>query len=152
MSQVADSIWIRASTEAVYDFAWRPERATEWIAGMIGIADVRPGNSETGLGYRFAWTYRMAGLTFHGINEVIEAERPRRMVEQATGDLDSTWTWIFTPEAGGTRVRLTVTYTPPFGVPGRLLDPVVLRSLNRRALQRTLANLKQILESCQEPA
>jgi len=146
MGVVSGTILIRRPPEAVYDLAWRPERATEWIVGMVAAGNVRPGDPATGLGCRFDWTYRMMGFTYRGQNRVVEAERPLCLREESSGDLVSIWAWRFEPLEGGTRVHLTVTYAPPLGWLGRLLDPILLRGLNQRALDGTLANLKQMLE------
>lgn len=146
MGVVSSTIFIRRSPEAVYDLAWRPERASDWIVGMVATENVRPGDPATGLACRFDWTYRMMGFTYRGQNCVVEAERPLRLREESSGDLVSAWAWRFESVAEGTRVHLTVTYTPPMGWLGRLLDPILLKHLNQRALNGTLANLKRLLE------
>lgn len=146
MGIVSQAILIHRPPEAVYDLAWQPERATDWIVGMVATGNVRPGDPETGLGCRFEWTYRMMGLTYRGQNHIAEAERPLYLREEGSGDLISTWVWRFEPVEGGCRVHLTVTYAPPLGWLGRLLDPILLKRLNQRALDGTLANLKQLLE------
>ncbi|UCC62932.1 MAG: SRPBCC family protein [Anaerolineae bacterium] len=146
MGIVSQTVLIGRPPEAVYNLAWRPERATDWIAGMVATGNVQPGDPVTGLGCRFDWTYRMAGLTYRGQNRIVEAGRPLRLREESSGDLVSTWDWRFEPDEGGTRVHLTVTYTPPLGWLGRLLDPLLLRRLNQRALNDTLSNLKRLLE------
>jgi uncharacterized membrane protein len=146
MGVVEQTVLIRRPPEAVYDLAWRPERATEWIVGMVATENVRPGDGTSGLDCRFDWTYRMLGLTFRGENRIVEAERPQRLREESSGGLRSTWSWRFEPVEDGTRVHLGVAYTPPMGWLGRLLDPVLLRRLNQRALDGTLNNLKRLLE------
>jgi uncharacterized protein YndB with AHSA1/START domain len=145
MGAVSRTVFIRRPPEAVYDLAWRPERATEWIVGMVATENVRPGDAATGLDCRFDWTYRMLGLTFRGENRIVEADRPQRLREESSGGLNSVWTWRFEEADGGTSVHLTVDYVPPMGWLGRLLDPILLRRLNQRALDGTLDNLKRLL-------
>ncbi len=89
-------------------------------------------------------------MTYHGENHIAAAERPYRLREESRGNLVSTWDWRFEPESGDTRVHLTVRYTPPMGWLGRLLDPIILKALNQRALDETLVNLKNLLESVQD--
>lgn len=146
MGTVSQTIVIRRAAEEIYDLAWRPERATEWIVGMIATGNVQLGDPDTGLGCTFDWTYRMLGLTYRGQNRITAAERPHHLLEESTGDLVSTWDWRFEPEEGDTRIHLTITYTPPMGPLGRLLDPILLKRLNQRAMDQTLVNLKQMLE------
>jgi ribosome-associated toxin RatA of RatAB toxin-antitoxin module len=146
MGHVSQTILIRRSPEAVYDLAWRPERATEWIVGMIQTEKVTPGDPQTGLDTSFDWTYRMLGLTYRGRNRVTAAERPHYLREEASGDLNTVWEWRFQPEGRNTRVELTIDYVPPMGMVGRLLDPVVITPANRRAFNGTLRNLKRMLE------
>jgi uncharacterized protein YndB with AHSA1/START domain len=150
MGLVNQTVVIHSPPETVYDLVWRPERATEWIVGMVDTGNVRHGDLETGLGCRFDWTYRMAGFTYRGENRVSEAERPRHLREESSGDLNSTWDWRFERLEGGTRVHLAVTYVPPIGWLGRLLDPIVLKRLNQRALEGTLTNLKQLVENARD--
>jgi uncharacterized protein YndB with AHSA1/START domain len=149
MGVVSHTILIHRPPEAVYDLCWRPERAAEWIVGMVATDNVRPGNPETGLDCRFAWTYRMLGFTYRGENRIVEADRPHRLREESSGDLSSRWDWRFEPAQGGAYVHLTVSYIPPLGRLGRLLDPILLKPLNQRALKGTLANLKRLLENRQ---
>jgi hypothetical protein len=146
MGVVSQTILIHRPPEAVYDLAWRPERATEWIVGMVATANLQPGDPATGLDCRFDWTYRLLGLTYHGQNRIVASARPLHLREESSGDLVSTWDWRLEPLADGTRVHLTITYTPPMGWLGRLLEPILLRRLNQRALDQTLTNLKQLLE------
>ncbi len=146
MGVVSQTIRIQQPPDIIYDLAWRPERASEWIVGMVATANVQPGDPTTGLDCRFDWTYRMLGLTYHGQNRITAAERPLRLREESSGDLVSTWDWRLEPLADGTQVHLTINYTPPMGWLGRLLDPILLRRLNQRALDQTLTNLKQLLE------
>ena len=87
MGTVSQSIMIRRPPEDVYDLAWRPERATEWIAGMVATANIRSGDPETGLGCAFDWTYRMLGLTYRGDNRVTAADRPHSLREESRGGL-----------------------------------------------------------------
>jgi uncharacterized membrane protein len=147
MGVVSRTVFIRRPLDAVYDLAWRPERATEWIVGMVATENVRLADGTTGLDCRFDWTYRMLGLTFHGENRIVEADRPQRLREESSGGLNTVWTWSFEEADGGTRVHLTVGYVPPMRWLGRLLDPILLRRLNQRALDGTLDNLKRLLES-----
>ncbi len=75
MGVVSQTIVVHCPPETVYDLSWRPERATEWIVGMVATGNVRPGDPETGLDCRFDWTYRMLGLTYRGENRIAEADR-----------------------------------------------------------------------------
>lgn len=146
MGVVSKTILIHRPPQAVYDLAWRPERATEWIVGMVATENIQPGDPDTGLECRFDWTYRMLGFTYHGQNRIVEAAPPHRLREESSGDLVSTWAWRFEPLEGGTQVKLTIGYTPPLGWLGRVLDPILLKPLNQRALVQTLRNFKRLLE------
>ena len=147
MGVVSHTILIHRPPEAVYDLCWRPERAAEWIVGMVATDNVRPGNPETGLDDGFDWTYRMLGFTYRGENHIAEAKRPHYLREESSGDLTSTWNWRFEPAQGDTHVHLMVNYTPPMGWLGRLLAPILLKRLNQQALNGTLMNLKRLLET-----
>ena len=147
MGMVSETIWIERPPDAVYDFAWRPKRAPEWIVGMIRAENVSMGDPGSGLATCFDWTYRMLGMRFQGRNCIVGAEPPHQLREESSGDLNSVWEWRFEPRKGGTHVELSVTYTPPLGALGRLLDGFMLEFFNRRALHGTLHNLKRMLEA-----
>ena len=67
------------------------------------------------------------GVTWDGtIAEYVDQQYFRDV--QNTGPFDA-WshTHSFTAEAGGTRVNDRVEYEPPFGLIGKLIDPIVVR-------------------------
>jgi hypothetical protein len=57
-----------------------------------------------------------------------------------------TETWQFSPTAAGTRLTVVWDYQPR-GVLARIADALGRRALTRRAIQRSLANLKTIIET-----
>jgi hypothetical protein len=67
------------------------------------------------------------------------------MVVESKGGIASTWTWMFAPEEGGTKVNLTVEYTIPVPVLGKLGEALILKQ-NEREADTAMANLKAKLE------
>ena len=108
------------------------------------LTNVR-GITGQGVGKRWRWTYKMMGLPLKGEAEVIEHIPNLRCVAKTTGGILSTWTWTFKANAGGTRLHLSIEYTIPVPVLGKVGERLVLR-LNEREIALAIANLKEILE------
>ena len=142
MAKVERSITINAPVEKVFAYIEDPTNNPEWIPSMIEVTDV----TGQGAGQHFRWAYKMLGLRLMGESTFTEHILNERIVEQSKGGLVSTWTYTFIPEDGGTRVNLTVEYTIPIPVLGRVAEALVLRQ-NEREAEFGLATLKATLES-----
>ena len=98
--------------------------------------------------HSFDWTYKMAGIHFHGHAETLEVVKDRyRLVGNEKG-IQSTFRWTFDAHGGGTKLELEIHYEVPIPVLGRLAAPF-LRRLNEREAETLLQNLKERLEMAQ---
>ena len=133
------SVWIDAPVENVFAVYTDINRLPEWEAGIRKIEDV------TGPGDRPGTTYAVRYGPFASRSEVVEAERPSRLVIRTAGvlGLQARGTSTLIPEAGGT--LLTILYETTWRYPwlGRLLEKAML---NPSVLRRELNNLKALVE------
>ncbi len=113
----------------------------EWLPSMIEIKDV----TGEGVGKRGRWAYKMVGMRFEGETTCTEHAPNERTVFQTTGGIPSTWTWTYTPEDEQTRIDLTVEYTVPVPVLGRLAEALVVRQ-NERELELAMTNIQGMVE------
>ncbi len=142
MEKIRKSIQIRAPVARVFDHLANPKNLLEIWPSMVEVKNevVAP----TG-GHTFDWTYKMAGVPFHGHCETVEVERNRRRVDRNESWIPSTFRWEYAGAGDTTEVQLDIEYEPPFAVLGRLAAPF-LRWLNEREAETLLANLKARME------
>ncbi len=141
MVKVEQSITINASVEKVFAYITDPANEMEWLPGNTDVRDI----TGQGVGLRYGYTYKMLGLPFKGESEVIEYTPNRRYVTKSKGGIQSTWSWVFNPEAGGTRVDVVVEFTIPVPVLGKVGERLALGQIEREA-GLAAANIKARLE------
>ena len=88
----------------------------------------------------------MAGIRLEGTSEDIEYVANQRVVSKTKDGFESTWTWTFRPEAGGTKLTLEIEYTVPIPVLGKLAEAFIVKA-NERETNSVLANLKDRMET-----
>lgn len=141
MAKVERSITINTPVKKVFAYITDPANRMEWLPSTTDVRDV------TGLGVRQRWgyTYKMAGISLKGENEVTEFTSNQRYAHKSTGGIVSTWTYTFNPVAGGTRLSLVVEYTIPVPVLGKMAKRLVLLR-NGREVNFAMATIKERLE------
>ena len=141
MAKVEKSITINAPVEKVFAYIEDPMNQLEYLPSIVEVKDV----TGQGVGAHYRWAYKMTGLRFEGETTMTEYVSNERIVVQTKGGIASTWSWTFTSGDGGTEVSLTVEYTIPVPVLGKLGEALVLKQ-NEREAGTALANIKAKLE------
>ncbi len=142
IAKVERSITINAPVEKVCSYI-NPTNMPEFWPSLVETKDVQ--QLPNG-GYSNRWVYKMAGIRFEGSSEDIEVVPNERVVSKTKGGIESTQTWIFQPEASGTKVTFNVEYTIPIPVLGKLAAAIVAK-MNEHEIELLLANLKARLEA-----
>ena len=142
MANVEKSITINAPAEKVFDYLNDPLAQLEWVPSIMEVKDV----SGSGVGQHFRWKYKMAGILLEGESTVTEYIPNERIVTQSKGGATSTWTFNLEPHNGETRVKLTIEYTIPVPVLGRLAEKIVLKR-NEREADLAMTNIKEKMEA-----
>lgn len=142
MAKIEKTIFINAPVERVFAFMARPENLPEIWPSLQEVRNVQPLPNG---GYRYDWTYKMAGVRVEGHAEWTEFVENQRIVDENEGGIPSTFVWIYQPEGAGTRVSVSVDYTIPGAVVGKLAEPMV-HKMNEREAETVLANLKARME------
>jgi uncharacterized membrane protein len=137
MAKVEKSATIDAPLERVFAYLKDPMSNLEWLPGMMEVTKV----SGEGVGARFRWVYKMAGLALEGESTALEFVPNKRFVTESKSGIVSTWNWDFAPNDGGTRIDLTVDYVVPIPVLGKLAEAVVVKQ-NERVLDTALENIR----------
>jgi len=142
VAKVERGISIKVPVEKAFSYITDPKNELEWLPSMTDVRDL----IGLGVGQSWGWTYKMLGLSLKGKTEVTEFASNKRYVYKSSGGITSTWTYTFTPEAGGTRLNLAVEYTIPIPVLGKVAERLVLAQ-NEREADLAVANIKARLES-----
>ncbi len=142
MAKVEKTITIKAPVEKVFSFI-KPTNLPEIWPSLVETKDVQ--QLPNG-GYSNRWVYKMAGIRLEGSSEDIEYVTNERVVSRTKGGVESTQTWIFQPDAGGTKVTFNVEYTIPIPVLGKLAEAIIVK-MNEHEAELLLANLKTRIEA-----
>ena len=143
MAKVEKTITISAPVEKVFDYIDQPTNLPEIWPSLMEIKDVQ---TLPNGGHTDRWVYKMAGMRFEGTTEGIEHVTNQRIVSKTKGGVESTQTWVFQPEAGGTKVTFEVEYNIPIPVLGKLAEAIIVK-MNDREGDSILANLKTRMEA-----
>src|SRR5438876_8211747 len=111
MPRVERSAAIAVEPAVAFDFVADPRNALRWMHGFTRFEPEDPGH--VGVGTRVKAGGTVMGIPITTTLEVVELERPRRLVSRTSGRLKSLSTWLFAPEGAGTRVSFVGEYDVP---------------------------------------
>ena len=143
MARVQKTVSVNAPVEKVFSYISDPTNLPEIWPSLIEVSDVK---SLPSGGHSNRWVYKMAGMRFEGTSEDTERVPNERVVSKTEGGVKSTQTWSLQPEAGGTKVTLTVDYTVPIPVLGKLAEVIIVK-MNDHEGDLLMANLKTRMEA-----
>jgi len=142
MAKIEKTISINAPVEKIFSYISDPTNLPEFWPSLVETSDVQ---TLPNGGHSNRWVYKMAGMRFEGTSEDVECAQNQRLVSKTKGGVESTQTWAFQPEAGGTRVTLTTEYTVPIPLLGKLAEAIIVR-MNDHEGDIVMANLKARME------
>ena len=108
---------------------------------MVEVKDV----TGSDVGDQFKWKYKMAGVILEGETEITELTPNKKMVTVSKGGAKSTFTFNLEPSDNGTLLDLTIDYTIPIPVLGKLAEKVAW-GRNDREANLAMENIKEKLE------
>ena len=143
MEKIRKFIFIEVPPAKVFGYLTEPTHLLEIWPSMVEVsnASITPEGGQS-----FDWTYKMAGVKFHGHSETFEVKRDRLRYLKNKSGIPSTFRWTFEPREGGTDLSLDVEYEIPGALLGRLAAPF-LRRLNEREADTLVHNLKERMEA-----
>lgn len=142
MEKITKSAFIEVPPARVFDYLTDATHLPEIWPSMVEVSRVqtRPSGEQ-----EFDWTYKMAGVKFHGHTQTLQVERDRLRVMKNASGIPSTFRWAFEPKDRGTELKLEVEYEIPENLLARLAVPF-LRRLNEREADTLVHNLKERME------
>jgi len=144
MEKIRRTVHVEAPPSKVYGYLLDPRNLPEIWPSMVEITDLKTTPEGTPLGNDF--TYKMAGVKFHGHTEIGDLERDRRIVWRSEGGIKSTIRWTFAPHGNGTDIIDEVEYELPENLLTRLAAPFV-RRINEHEADACVQNLKVRMET-----
>ena len=142
MPSYENSIAIDAGLSDVFAYVNEPKKFPDWVHGMIDVRNV----IGSGEGQQYEWTFKMVGIQFRGQSVAVNYIPDECAAYQSIGMIESIWTNIVEPLARGTKLTIKLEYSIPTPVLGKLAEAITLRR-NRRGLDATLLNAKEVLEA-----
>lgn len=142
MRKFEKSVFIDTPVERVFDYMTWPSNLPDIWPSLIDVENVE--RKEDG-SHRFDWTYKMAGVRFHGHSEATVTEKNRTVIARNEGGIGSTFRYRYEPSDGGTQLSLEVEYEVPRSVLEKLAEPIITR-INEREADSLLKNLKELME------
>ena len=141
MPTINNSTNINAPVEKVFAYIADPMNSTEWMVSLTEVSDV----TGAGVGQHWHWKYKMVGVPLHGETTVTEVVPNERLVYESKGGVESTFTFTFAAQEGGTNMDMKVDYTIPVPVLGKLAEKLVLKR-NERESATNVQNIKERME------
>ena len=143
MTRIEHSIWIAAPTDMIDSVALDAYRLHEWYPG---IESAEPDGTYPNAGGQAFIKYKAVGITFDLTFTIQEIVWGEYVVFQIDGMIHGTNTWSYTPEGDGNWLTVVYEYELPGGGLGQLANKLVVERMNDDNLQKSLHNLKAIIE------
>ena len=147
MTRIERAIVINRPPEAVFEVLIDLDRLPDWATIVVETNDAPEPPIRTGSTFR--QTIKVMGIPLESTWQVIELERSRHVAYEALalggGRLALRQTII--PIGDGSRVEMEVDYDLPGGLLGDIADHVFVERHNEGEAERSLENLKRLVES-----
>jgi uncharacterized protein YndB with AHSA1/START domain len=135
---------IPATPEAIFTILADPSRHAE-IDGSGSVPGEKVPSARLSLGATFSMDMR-AGIGYATRNRVVEFEEGRRIAWHHMARF--VWRYELMPVDGGTKVTESFDYSVPWGI---ALVPLGVPQRNRKAMERTLERLEEVVTATPTP-
>lgn len=143
MEKIYKEIVVNSSLEKVFKYVENPGNWPEFWPSLIEVTDVKPLLDG---GYQAKFEYKMAGRRFKGEGEYTDYTPNHWFVVSTKGGISSKLTFTLRsfnrkPQLNQTRVTLTIEYTIPIPLLGKIAEKVV-HQMNEQEIGLALSNLQ----------
>ena len=150
MARIQESIEIAAAPMTVFRLCHDLERRPEWDERVVGVETITPPpirrgsliRIDAGRAGQFLFTWEAEYTTYQ-----LPSASNLKVIDAAPSSYFKSGSekWDLSQSGGGTRFTLTWEYQPN-GIVARITDALGRRSATRRAIRRSLENLKALAE------
>lgn len=143
MTELTEESFLDAPAERVYDIITNPNRPQPWVkeTERVGVNKWKA---------KVEYPTLLSGSRLLDTEiTLLEAMRPSKvviMMATKKPTMISKQTYRLEPLKNKTKMMLTMEYTLPYGIYGRIMDRLILRRLNQSALKENLKRLKDAVE------
>ena len=140
MPKLMKAITVNKPVHEVFEYVDEPMHLPEIWPSLVEVkaVEIKPDVR------RFEWLYNFAGKRFAGKTETVEHILDEKIVEQAHGEIESTFVWKFQGENGFTKLDFEVDYKLPVGFDAKFERFLIKK--NELEVDLLLENLKARLE------
>ncbi len=143
MARIERHIVIQADTDSIDHYALDANTYPQWFAG---VESVEVDSQFPEVGGKAEVEYKSAGMTFHLTMTSASIEKGEHFHINMEGMISGTQNWHYESEGDGTRVYCVFDYQMRGGGLGAIADKLVAERMNRQNLEKSLDNLKAIVE------
>lgn len=146
MTRLEKTTTIYAPIEKVFEFVDGPENVARYAVGVSRVKEVS--KTEKHVGDIMTLTYTALGKRFDEQFTYTEYNKPTLLVSKVTGQMAGTFHVALKQEASNqTLVTLKTDYEIVSSALGRALNRLLLERVNEKNLERTLGNIKMMVET-----
>ena len=138
MARVEKEVTVVAPLDQVCSYITEPSNVPEFWPSVQEIKNVEPLPNG---GFSGRWLYKMLGVTFEGTGIYTEVVPNQWLVIETSGGIKSRITWTFRARGEITRVTLTIEYSVPIPLLGKLAEAIIVK-MNDQEADLVMANLK----------
>jgi len=139
MPKIEKSGTINASVDNVFEFVTTRENAPKFVPNLIRVWDIEP--NQAGVGQAWKYEFRLLGLTFEGEAKISDFVPNQKLSFNATGKLDSTWTYELEPVGDQTKLSVSVEYDLPESLWAKIKDRIAYSRINESQAEQLLVNV-----------
>ncbi len=146
MAYLRRQIELAAPPEAVFALLIDLDRLPDWATIVVDSRDVT--DRPITVGCTFRQTLKIAGQELDTGWRVTQLDPPGLIAYEASSATGGRllMTQTITPRNAGSTVQVEVDYDLPGGFLGKLLDMAVVEAQNAREAERSLQNLKELVD------
>lgn len=146
MTRIEKSTVIEAPIAQVFGYCGRIPLLPEWWANLVSVRNYAKEQAEKGL--KYDWTYKMLGMNLDGSTEILDVVPNKRYLSKGTGGIPNTLEQTFEEAGPGkTRYKVTLEYTVPGSVLGKIADKLFIERFNDGQADNLVSALKAICEA-----
>ncbi len=138
MARIYKEIIVNSTLERVFRYVSDPNNWTELWPSLMAVKDVK---ALPNGGFSAAYEYKMIGMRFRGTGECTDYLPNQWMVLETKGGIHGKITLTFRSIEDRTRVTITIEYTVPVPLLGKLTEYVILK-MNEQEANLVLNNLQ----------
>lgn len=142
MFKIKKTVLINAPVVKVCEYMKDPAHLPEFWPSMLEVKNIRKNAKGWPI---YEWVYKMAGMKFDGESDTTEFIENAHTTTESTKGIKSHFDFDYKDLAGKTELTVTVEYTVPIPLIGKLAEGVIGK-MNDHDADTMLANLKARME------